>query len=411
MVHYTPTMKISVLVNGWINIPHSYAIVNCMQLIHLQKNYKDRIDIYVLEPEYYGPTWTRNSQSLYNDEYTEILNQLRPWKGEHIDLIYSISFPYDVTPPFGNIPKCVFYTCELNILDNVYFKPQFANNPDIQTHLHAQSRLYFTAPSIWSAYGMEKMFGIPISRNRVITHGSDTTIFKPISTSIRDAIREQLGVSQDTILLGMFGSMTQNKGIHILLKALYDIVYVKGKTNYKLLLKGSNNLYESQKKVDNILGEFKFPENLMNHIIFMGHTFTFSICNELYNIVDLYVSPYMAEGFNLSPLEALTAGRRIVIPRTGSTEHYMKDIYNNGGSEFITYVNSVVVTNVGNQSYNHIEEADFISAILSVDTRLELDPTKMIEYISKDYSWTRVADLLYEYFLYILEDQKTEVVL
>ena len=186
---------------------------------------------------------------------------------------------------------------------------------------------------------------------------------------------------------------------------------MKGKTNYKLLLKGSNNLYESQKKVDNILGEFKFPENLMNNIIFMGHTFTFSICNELYNIVDLYVSPYMAEGFNLSPLEALTAGRRIVIPRTGSTEHYMKDIYNNGGSEFITYVNSVVVTNMGNQSYNHIEEADLITAILSVDTRLELDPTKMIEYISKDYSWTRVADLLYEYFLYILEDQKTYVVL
>ena len=66
---------------------------------------------------------------------------------------------------------------------------------------------------------------------------------------------------------------------------------------------------------------------------------------------------------------------------------------------------------MGNQSYNHIEEADLITAILSVDTRLELDPTKMIEYISKDYSWTRVADLLYEYFLYILEDQKTYVVL
>ena len=157
--------------------------------------------------------------------------------------------------------------------------------------------------------------------------------------------------------------------------------------------------------------EFKFSKQLMDHIIFMGNTFTFSVCNELYNIVDIYVSPYMAEGFNLSPLEALTAGRRVVIPRTGSTEQYMKDIYNNGGSEFITYVNSVVVTNMGGQSYNHIEEADLISAILSVDTQLELDPTVMIEYISKDYSWNRVADLLYEYFLYILEDQKTKVVL
>jgi hypothetical protein len=89
----------------------------------------------------------------------------------------------------------------------------------------------------------------------------------------------------------------------------------------------------------------------------------------------------------------------------------MNAIYNNGGSEFITYVNSVVATNIGNQFYNHIEESDLISAILSVDTRKNVDPTKMIEYISKDYSWSKAADLLYEYFLYILEDQKTKVVL
>ena len=396
--------------NGWINIPHSYAIVNCMQLVHLYKNYKDHIDIYVQEPEYYGPSWVKNSQSLYNDEYTEILTQFKQWNGEHIDLVYSISFPYDVTP-ISNTPKCVFYTCELQTLDNVYFKPRFADNQEIKTHLHAQSRLYFTTPSIWSRHGMEKTFDITTSRNRLITHGSDTNIFKPISNTIREAIRENLGVSKDTILLGMFGSMTQNKGIHILLKAIYDIVIVKGKTNYKLLLKGSNNLYESQQKVEQICKEYEFPQQLINNIIFIGHTFTFSTCNELYNIVDIYVSPYMAEGFNLSPLEALTAGRRVLIPRTGSTEQYMKDIYNNGGADFITYVNSVVVSNPGNQSYNHIEEADLISSILSVDTKLELDPTKMIGYISKDYSWNRVADLLYEYFLYILEDQKTKVVL
>ncbi|MFY7728193.1 MAG: glycosyltransferase [Flavobacterium sp.] len=401
-------MKISVLVNGWINIPHSYAIVNCMQLVHLYKNHKDKIDIYVKEPEYYGPNWSRNSQSLYSEEYTEILQGLRQWNGERIDLIYSITFPYDVTP-IGNTPKCVFYTCELQVLDNVYFKPQFVNNEEIKTYLHSQSRLYFTTPSVWSGRGMEKMFDIPMSRNSLISHGTDTNIFKPVTTSIRDAIRQYLGVSPDTILLGMFGSMTQNKGIHILLKAFYDIVCIQGKTNYKLLLKGSNNLYESQQKVENILKEFQYPPDVLNNIIFIGATFTFSICNDLYNAVDLYISPYMAEGFNLSPLEALTAGRRVLIPRTGSTEQYMNDIYNNGGSEFITYVNSMVVTNIIGQCYNHIEETDLIAAILSVDTRINLDPTRMIEYISKDYSWTRAADLLYEYFLYILEDQRKVV--
>ena len=31
--------SLSILFCGWINIPHSYAIVNCFQLVHLYKNY------------------------------------------------------------------------------------------------------------------------------------------------------------------------------------------------------------------------------------------------------------------------------------------------------------------------------------------------------------------------------------
>ena len=123
----------------------------------------------------------------------------------------------------------------------------------------------------------------------------------------------------------------------------------------------------------------------------------------MYNIVDLYVSPYLAEGFNLSPLEALTAGTRVLVPLTGSTEEYMKDIYNNGGSGFITYVKSIVITNQSGQSLNQIEVDDLISSILGVDIGPKPDPTHMIEYISKEYSWTKAVESLYEYFLYILE--------
>ena len=399
-------MTVSILVNGWINIHHSYAIVNCMQLIYLYKNHKDHINLYVKETEYYGTNWVRNSSSIYNSEYTELINGFNKWNGEHIDLIYSISFPYDITS-ITNIPKCVFYTCEFHTLNTHYFKPDFTNMEDINTHIHTHSELYFTSPSSWSAFGMEKIFDLPASRNRIISHGSDVSVFNPIPEITCDTMRESMGISKDTILLGMFGAMTTNKGIHILLSALYDIVIVKGKTNYKLLLKGSNELYDSQTKLETIFKEFKFPVKLLDHIIFTGSTLSFGTLNELYNIVDIYVSPYLAEGFNLSPLEALTAGRRVVVPITGSTEQYMNDIYNNGGTNFITYVNSSVVsdTTTGN-SYNQIEDTDLIAAILSIDIRPKLDPAYMIEYISKNYSWSKAADLLYEYFLYILEDNK-----
>lgn len=49
--------KLNVLFEGWINIGHSYAIVNCFQLIHLFKNYKDKINFYVNEREYYRKEW------------------------------------------------------------------------------------------------------------------------------------------------------------------------------------------------------------------------------------------------------------------------------------------------------------------------------------------------------------------
>tara|TARA_B100000965_G_C19017406_1_gene509470 strand:+ start:55 stop:294 length:240 start_codon:yes stop_codon:yes gene_type:complete len=43
---------------------------------------------------------------------------------------------------------------------------------------------------------------------------------------------------------------------------------------------------------------------------------------ELYNITDCYVSPYRAEGFNLTPLEAAASGIPIIVTKGGSTDDY-----------------------------------------------------------------------------------------
>lgn len=394
-------MKISVLFNGWINIPHSYAIVNCMQLIHIYKNFSDKIEIYIQEPEYFQERWNAHRQLIYGDEYNEILRSLKKWNGEHIDLIYSISFPYDVSPSV-NTPKCIYYTSEMLILDNMYFKPRFDSIQDINKHLLINNQLYFTTPSLWSYRGMTLNYDIDENRNRIISNGSDCNIFKRLPQYIRDTIRSNLGITKDTILLGLFGAMTQNKGVHYLLIAIYNIILVHGRTNYKLILKGNDNLYDSKTKVEMVLNELNLPTQILNYIIFIGDTLTFSTMNEMYNIVDLYVSPYIAEGFNLSPLEALSSGTRVVIPRTGSTVEYMSDIQKNGGSDFITYVDSIVLKNNMGESYNHINTVDLVSAILSVDFSNELDPSTMISYINKEYSWSKASELLYEYFLYVI---------
>jgi glycosyltransferase involved in cell wall biosynthesis len=399
-------MKIAVLFNGWINIPHSYAIVNCMQLIHLYKNFSDKISIYTQELGYFQDNWNAHKQLIYGDEYNEILRSLKTWNGEHVDLIYSISFPYDVSPS-GNTPKCIFYTSEMLILDTMYFKPRFNNIEEINTHLLQNKTLYFTTPSLWSSSGMTLNYDINEKRNRIIPHGSDANIFKRLSSQTRDNIRANLGITKDTIVLGLFGAMTQNKGIHHLLIAFSNIISVHARTNYKLMLKGNDNLYNSKNNVEMVLNALNLPAKILEYILFIGDTIPFSTMNYMYNIVDLYVSPYMAEGFNLSPLEALSTGTRVLVPRTGSTVKYISDIQQNGGNDFITYVDSTINKNIAGQSYNNINDADLVSAILSVDFSHELDPSTMISYINKEYSWNKACESLYEYFLYIIENNNT----
>jgi glycosyltransferase involved in cell wall biosynthesis len=114
---------------------------------------------------------------------------------------------------------------------------------------------------------------------------------------------------------------------------------------------------------------------------------------------DICVSPYLCEGFNLTPLEALATGTCVVVPRTGSTKEYIEDIYSNGGSEYIYYVESKEV-DVENGKVNEINIDDLINTVLSFKKgEHETDSTQMIEHIEREYSWFKVADLLYEYFL------------
>ena len=52
-------MTINILFDGWLNVPHSYAIVNCFQLIHFKLKYGDKINMFIREPKYYCEFWVK----------------------------------------------------------------------------------------------------------------------------------------------------------------------------------------------------------------------------------------------------------------------------------------------------------------------------------------------------------------
>jgi glycosyltransferase involved in cell wall biosynthesis len=246
-------------------------------------------------------------------------------------------------------------------------------------------------------------------RNRIITHGVDTTIFN-VNNKNRYNIRQQYNIKDDDILMINIGAMTTNKGILLILEALHNLVNKLKHTEFKLLLKGSGDLYECKQFLNIYFQNFKNTnvmtqndiDNLYNHIIFTNQTLSYNKINDLFNAADLYISPYLAEGFGLTMLEALSAGLNVLVPRTGSTTEYMNNIYNNGGENFIFYVDSSVTIHPNGFCENNINMNNLMSTLLNNKDKFKqskVDEYKnMQKYIETEYSWYKVAELLYNYF-------------
>jgi len=418
--------KYKILFQTWHNLQHSYGIVSAFLLIHLYKNYSEYIDFYIEESEYYNPDWNNKKKLVYTEEYNNILLNFKKYNGELIDLIYRQTYPYNITVSEENklIPKCVFYTSEFASIDYTFFKVEYpintlsqeSKNNYIKTHLNKYNNIYFTSPSLWSSYGIEKFIGKETQRNKIITHGVDTNIFKHDYTK-RNSIRQHYNIKNNDILLMNIGAMTQNKGIILILQVLNELVNKKGLKQYKLLLKGMGDLYQTRRFLETYFEELQNNSSCLtndeminlldNHLIFTDKTFSFEMLNHLYNACDIYISPYLCEGFGMCNLEALTAGALVVVPETGSTKEYMEDIYKNGSTHFIKYIKSIVIKE-NNVLYpkmsNYIELNDLLHTILNCkkDNFNENEYNKMITYIEKDYSWNKVSKLLFNYFQDIL---------
>ena len=400
---------ISILFEGWRLLQHSYGNVLAFLLIHLWKQYgpnkTNEIIFYVRECSYCDINWKNKQKLTYSPEYNRILKNLKPYNGEKVDIIYRQTYPYNLEPPqtptLTPTPVCVFYTSEFAILNNSYFHHD--PKQDIRNYLIKNPNFYFTAPSEWSSRGMMEYLDDK-TRNKVISHGVDTSIFyRHSNNSIRQQIRRKYNILDNDILLINIGAMTMNKGIFLILEALHHLVNIK-KLPFKLLLKGMTDLYKSREFVDSYINHLGYnTTNLKSHIIFVDGTLNYDEINDLFNSADLYISPYLAEGFGLTMLEALASGLRVLVPRTGSASDYIDPIYKNGGEPYIYYVDSVVIQDGAGLYKNQIDTTNIINIlsknIYNIKTTLD-DKTYLLlkKYIKNNYSWYKVSTDLYNYF-------------
>jgi len=383
------------------------------------------LTIYFKESLYYNIDWYNKLNLLYSNEYNKILINFKEYNNEKVDIIYRITFPYDITvfENNKNIPKCIFYTSEFKEIDYTYFKATYPENiieesekeEYISIFINYFRNIYFTSPSMWSSNGIIPYFKSDESicnRNKIITHGVDTTIFNRLQNNkfIRNKIRQEYGVVDTDILLINIGSMSTNKGIHLVIELLHHLINKFGKTNYKLILKGNSDLHNSKLNIEDSFtilqqqGLLTIDEsiNLLKYIIFVDKMLTYEDINNLYNASDLYVSPYLAEGFGLTILESLASGLNVLVPKTGSSKEYVEAIHENGGSDFIFYVDSKIVEEEqGKRKFlNKIEIEDLVNVVINNEHKFKnvKDNVQMFDFIQNNYSWYNVCNQLYDYF-------------
>ena len=299
----------TLLVEGWRNIAHSYAIVNQFQCLELLK--MSDLRLVHRDVPYYGDHW-QEMRGLFPPAAESALDKM-PCAGEEpaADAVLRVSFPYNCAPSKYR-RTVVFATSECGYVPQDYLTPQRPLRA-----LMAESDFVLVVPSRWSRDGFLRSGALP-GRVEVIPCGVDPAIYCPASGP-------QPGRTQaEGFTFLTVGSMSGNKGIPLLLKAFAAIAQKYG--HARLVTKGLGALYPSRDLKDRAFSELTNAEAYLvrERLTYVGESLSFTEMADLYRAADAYVSPYMAEGFNLPVLEAAACGAVVICTKGGSTDDFVR---------------------------------------------------------------------------------------
>jgi glycosyltransferase involved in cell wall biosynthesis len=132
----------------------------------------------------------------------------------------------------------------------------------------------------------------------------------------------------------------------------------------------------------------EFPQSVLSRIAILSNNLTVDQLSTLYNISDAYVSPYRAEGFNLTPLEAAACGIPIIVTGGGATDDYYHP-------SFALQIAGKPATEANNRFIEPDLDSLIAAMLALVEGRAQnLDSAVALDYIAENFSWKRVTDRL-----------------
>jgi glycosyltransferase involved in cell wall biosynthesis len=374
-------MAHKLLVQGWRFIHHSYAIVaqeHCLSLIR-----RGDVALRFEDLPFPSPHW-QPSRGILDPEDERALAELRsPEPGFSPEA--TLRFGPDFTAPLSG-RRYVFDTPEFQVL-----------RPGIVRKLHANAaasdRVHMLVPSRWAAEAYLR-FGIGPERVHVVPHGVDPRVFHPDAVR-RDEARRRLGLADAFVFMSV-GAMTGNKGIDALLRAFARIALTRAEA--RLLLKGADDLYGSRDllraQLDTLAAADR--EAVAARVVYIGERRSAADIAELLRAADCYVSPYLAEGFNMPVLEAAACGVPVICTAGGATDDFTDPAFawRIGSQRAQVRTETGLVGFAMQPDYEHLVEL-MRRALHDPENAHRMGAAGAV-HVAREFSWDRVTERLVE---------------
>ena len=187
----------------------------------------------------------------------------------------------------------------------------------------------------------------------------------------KDEIKERYGVGEDKPVLLFVGRLDdKRKGLTFLLNAFRRMIL---KIDANLVVVGSGN-QELYKRLSSTLG-------IGENVIFTGYVDDTTLA-KFYSVCDVHVVPSRLEGFGLTILEAMAAGKPVVATNIGAIPEIMKNKENG----ILVELNDI--NGMSNAIYTFLQDEKLAEKV----------GKRNVNYVKEKFSWEKNAketELLY----------------